>query len=501
MNRERLRAIYDSRNFKAQAELWTKRLTQHLEECLKGQGAVIRWRYPEEMVQSVGRSLDRRREGAGERSPAQQTLLLSELLEEFFQSATRLHSPNYMAHQVPPSIPVAGLWDGLGAVTNQASGIYEVNPLTSAVERVLVERLGAKVGWPKGDGFLTHGGSAANLTALLAARNRRYPGAWDQGLTGLAGKIPAIITGKDTHYSIARAAGIMGIGAERVLKAEIDDKRRLTAATLGEALQKAKSQGLDVFAVVASSGTTPVGAFDPILELAEVTRREGLWLHVDGAHGASALFSERHRAKLHGLEFADSLVWDAHKMLFVPSLSTFVLFREGEHSYSAFHQDAPYLFDKEALGMRPYDPSYRTLECTRRAQGLPLWAVWSLYGDDLFRDLVDVTFETGREFFELLKQADDFETLNEPEANILCFRHIPPAIKNASPEKISAFQAAIRQRLVQAGDFYITRTILEGQSVLRVTLINPFTERHHLESLLKHIRRLGKDLLSEKAYG
>jgi L-2,4-diaminobutyrate decarboxylase len=449
----------------------------------------LRWKHPTDLIDLAARALQ---VGASEPDAG-----FGELARLFLSEGHRLHSPHYMGHQVAVPIPAAGLFEVLGGFTNQGGAVYEMAPLATAIERVMVQRLSGLIGGPPGtfDGFATHGGSLANLTALVTARNLRYPGLWEAGVVALDRR-PAILVSRDSHYSVARAAGILGLGSRQVIPVPLDDRRRMRAGAASEALAGARANGLDVFAIVAASGSTPVGAFDPLDELADLAAREGLWLHVDGCHGASVLVSHRHRHRhlVAGVERADSLAWDAHKMLFVPALSTYLFYRNPAHSFATFSQDAPYLFDPEAPGLSAFDGAIRTVECTKRALSIGLWAAWTLHGEALFRDLVDVTLGLGRMFYELLREQPDFAPVHEPQANILCFRHLPERLRGATTESISAFQQALRRRLVEKGHYYITSTRLDGNMVLRVTLMHPLTERRHLEGLLAELRELGRDL-------
>src|SRR5690606_3885451 len=132
----------------------------------------------------------------------------------------------------------------------------------------------------------------------------------------------------------------------------------------------------------------------------------------------------------------DSLIWDAHKMLFVPALCAFVFYRNPEHRFEAFRQDAPYLFDPAAPGLADFDSGMKTIECTKRAAAFGLWGAWSLFGPELFGDLVDRTFDLGRVFYEKLTEADDFVPLHEPQCNIVAFRYVPAELREAPPEQI-----------------------------------------------------------------
>ena len=254
------------------------------------------------------------------------------------------------------------------AVTNQPIAIYDMGPWATAAEFALVERLGERIGWRRGEfaGLATHGGSLANLTALLTARNVTLKGVWQQGVASSSAP-PVLVVHADAHYSVARAAGVLGLGTNQVLRVGLDAQRRIDPQQLDDLLNDLRAKGHPVVAVVGCACSTPIGAFDRLDDVAEVCGRHGVWLHVDAAHGGAACLSGRHRHLVVGLERADSLVWDAHKMLFVPALCAFVFYRRAAHKFEAFQQDAPYLFDPAAPGLAEFDSGLRTLECTKRA--------------------------------------------------------------------------------------------------------------------------------------
>ncbi len=235
--------------------------------------------------------------------------------------------------------------------------------------------------------------------------------------------------------------------------------------------------------------------FSWIVEIADVCRRHEVWLHVDAAHGGAACFSPKYRHLVNGLELADSLIWDAHKMLFVPALCAFVFYKNKEHRFEAFRQDAPYLFDPSAPGLADFDSGLMTIECTKRAAAFGLWGVWSLFGPQLFADMVDVTFDLGRTFYEKLTDAADFQPLHEPECNIVVFRHVPQELQDAAPERLGQFQLDLRREIIRSGEFYIVATKVKGIGALRFTIINPLTEARHLDRLMDTLRKMGRQLL------
>jgi glutamate/tyrosine decarboxylase-like PLP-dependent enzyme len=565
--RDRIRLAYDPNLMRTAGERLMEQLATHLAEVQSSSGRVLNWAPPTENIARAAHLAD------AAIDPVDPTELISHfetLVREMLSRGHNLHDPRYVGHQVPAPIPLAGLFDAVGSVTNQVMAVYEMGPWSTAVEQAMVAKLAGFLGWRDGNyaGFVTHGGSLANLNALLVARNVALGDCWENGVAGsspvasprlcgerpgvkgdfgerLAPDInqptdegfssvvlrpelnleeepitrsplsrregtsqaprsnaapvlgsPVIVVQADAHYSISRAAGILGLGTKHVVKVGLDERRRMDVAELDRTLTQLKSQGHPIVAVVACSCSTPIGAFDRLNDVADVCEKHGVWLHVDAAHGGSALLSERHRSLVAGLERADSLVWDAHKMMFVPALCAFLFFKQKRHSYAAFQQNAPYLFDPSSLGMAEYDVGLRTFECTKRAAVYGLWGVWSLFGPQLFADLVDVTFELGQQFYQKLLAAPDFTPLHEPQCNIVTFRHVPLEMLDATPERLGEFQRTLRRTVIESGEFYLVATNLNGVDALRVTLINPLTTVEHLDQLLDTLRRQGRHVLS-----
>ncbi len=153
------------------------------------------------------------------------------------------------------------------------------------------------------------------------------------------------------------------------------------------------------------------------------------------------------------------------------------------------------MFDPAAPGLADYDSSMKTVECTKRAAAFGLWGVWSLFGRQLFADMVDVTFSLGRTFYEKLLAAGDFVPLHEPQCNIVVFRHIPAELRDAPAERVGEFQLELRRRIIESGEFYIVPFKRDGVGALRVTIINPLTTPAHLDQLMDALRRQGRQLL------
>jgi L-2,4-diaminobutyrate decarboxylase len=343
-------------------------------------------------------------------------------------------------------------------------------------------------------GLVTSGGTLANLTGLLAARNVTLGDSWTAGLSGRR-PAPVLVVHADAHYSVTRSAGILGLGTDQIVPAALDLHRRLDANHLEALLKDMRSRGVPIVAISAAACATPIGAFDPLDEIADVCRRHEVWLHVDAAHGGALAFSSRHRHLLAGIERADSVVCDAHKMMFMPALCAMLFYRNPAHRLAAFHQEAPYLFDPLMPQLAEYDSGVANLECTKRAVAFGVWGVWSLLGPQIFADMVDVTIDLAQQFHAILADADDFETLHEPQCNIVAFRHLPLALRDAPAERIDLFQLRLRRKVIESGEFYLVQSRLDGRPVLRTTMMNPLTTMDDLRSLLDCLRRTGRELL------
>jgi L-2,4-diaminobutyrate decarboxylase len=368
----------------------------------------------------------------------------------------------------------------VSALVNNGMAVYEMGPASVPIELAVVEWMCNALGMPRGaGGVLTSGGSLGNLTALLAMRQTKAGfDVWREGTS----KPLAVIVSSDAHYSIARALSVMGLGEVGAIAAPIDAHHRMTARAVEDALARAGDR--TVIGIVAAAGSTATGAFDPLDELADVAERHALWLHVDAAHGGGVCVSPSQRGKLRGIERADSVVWDAHKLLMMPALITGVLFKREAHTYAAFAQEASYLFAGRANPQDTWwDLGQRTLECTKRAMSIELWTALRSRGVQWFSDVVDRQFALAQALAAKVQAAPDFELALAPETNIVCFRHTGGA-------DLDAHNRAIKKRVVEDGRFYIVGTQLPSGYHLRTTLMNPLTETRDLDDLLVHVRSL-----------
>jgi len=476
-----INSVYDPEIFRQAGHRLVDQLTDYLLAARKGEMPVL----PE----PPPAALADRYQQSDPAEPAPDALkCLDNRVQELIEQGIHLQHPGYIGHQVGAPLPAASLAELVAGVFNQSMAVSEMSPSATQIERQTARWLCNLVGWDKeADGVFTSGGSLGNLTALLVARNHATGGAaWQNGVR--SGPPLAILVSEHAHYSVARSAGILGMGQENVIRVPVDRQFCMNAAALAECYRAAMTQGRKVVAVVASAGTTATGSFDPLRKIGEFCRAQGVWFHVDGAHGASVLLSPQYRSLADGIELADSVIWDAHKMLFMPGLATALLFRQGAHGYEAFTQEASYLFGRHTLP--EYDLGLRTIECTRPMQAWKLWISFQLYGTRGVGALVTQKLDLARTFAARLRAQPDFELLVEPMCNILCFRHIPEGARREalSVEMLNEHQAKVRQRVVASGKFFLVQTRIGEALYLRCTLMNAHTTAQDLERLLELIR-------------
>lgn len=429
------------------------------------------WEEPEAMLASWA-----------DRFGAEPEAAFPDLLPEILRRSNDLLHPRFVGHQCTTALPLAALAGMAGQFLNNGSAVYEMGPVNVAMERQLIRWMAGLAGFgPEADGVFTSGGSSGNLTALLAARQAAAEGnIWRSGV----GSEPplAVLASAQCHYSIRRSAAVMGLGEDAVVPVEVDQKFHMTAEGFRAALAEARRRGRRPFLLAANGCSTATGSYDDLEQAADWAASAGLWLHVDGAHGAGALLSPKYRPLLRGLERADSFIWDAHKNMLMPALITGVVFREGGHSFEAFSQKASYLFEKSA-SEEWYNYAHRTMECTKTMMGMRLFVSLAAYGTDFFGGYVTAAWDLAREFAARLRSAGDFEIAVEPESNIVCFRYL----KEGEPD-LDSLQRRIRRTLLEQGRFYVVQTELSGRTWLRCTLINPRTQISTLEDLIVEIR-------------
>lgn len=363
-------------------------------------------------------------------------------------------------------------------------------------------------------GAFCSGGTIANITALWVARNKAlranssfksvekeglFKAMKHYGYDGLA-----VLVSERGHYSLKKAADVLGLGQEGLVAVKTDANNRIIVDDLKAKIVELEKQNIKPIAVIGVAGTTETGNVDPLPEIAEVCQAHGCHFHVDAAWGGATLMSNHHRHLLNGVEMADSVTIDAHKQLYIPMGAGMVLFKDPDAMKSIEHH-AQYILRKGSK-----DLGSHTLEGSRSGMAMLVYAAMHIISRPGYELLIDQSIEKARYFADLIKQQDDFELVSEPELCLLTYRYLPPFIREALAkaegsqkeqlnELINELTQFIQKRQRETGKSFVSRTRLNPDQwqrmntiVFRVVLANPLTTKEILSSVLDEQREIAK---------
>ena len=469
MGNELLKMVYSPENFRKRGHELVDQLADHLSASLNGTSEkVIRWNLPEDEYAYWESFLEN-----GD---------VSRLFPKIIEHSTHVHNPKYIGHQVGPPAPMASLAGLISALLNNGMAVYEMGMAPTAMERIIIEFICRKIGYDGNSrGFLTSGGTLANLTALLSARKAILKhDIWNEGNHQELG----IMVCEEAHYCIERAAKIMGLGTKGIIKIPATDGFTMDVSLLEEYYQKALKDKLTIFAIVGSAPSTATGIYDNLEAIARFASKHNIWFHVDGAHGGASIFSPKYKAIVKGIELADSVVIDGHKMMMMPTITTALLFKNGNHSHTTFSQKADYLLE-QSENEDWYNLAKRTFECTKTMMSIQWYALLKTYGEAVFDAYVTTLYDLGHYFGERIEKEPQLELAVRPMSNIVCFRYVTDSLNK---DELNRLNESIRQQILEEGEYYIVQTKLRGIHYLRTTIMNPFTTPDHLELLLDKVK-------------
>lgn len=379
-------------------------------------------------------------------------------------------SPRFMAYIPGGALFHSALGDLLAATSNKYSGFASASPGAVRLENACVAWLAEIIGYPpNAGGTLTSGGSIANLTAIVAARDSRDP---DGG--------GAIYSTRFAHYCVDKALHIAGRSQSPKRLIETDEHCHMSPAALEQALKRDHDDGIQPWLVIASAGTVDTGAIDPLPEIADLCARYGAWFHVDGAYGGLFALCDEGRGKLRGIERADSVALDPHKTLFLPYGTGAVLVRDGHLLRDAFSASGEYI---RPLGESEVGPSPADLspELTRHFRALRLWLPLQLAGIAAFRAAQAEKLALARYFHERLARIEGFDPGPMPELSVVAFRYLP---RQGDPE---AFNQALLKYLQQEGRVMLSGTRIDGRFLLRCAILSFRSHLEHVDEALHAI--------------
>lgn len=383
-------------------------------------------------------------------------------------------SGGHLAYIPGGGIYYAALGDYLADVFNRYAGVFYASPGAVRMENVLIRWMCDLVGYgPGSHGNLTTSGSLANMIAMVVARDAKGINAAD---------IPesVIYLSKQTHHSVDKGIRVAGLGECIVRHIPLDDKFKIVPDSLGKLIEDDKAAGLNPFMVVASAGTTDVGAIDPLIETGEIAEQNGLWYHIDAAYGGFFILTEEGKDKLKGLDKADSLIIDPHKGLFLPYGLGVVLVKDVEDLKRSFRFDAHYMQDA-FTDPDELSPAELSPELTKHFRGLRLWLPLKLHGLAPFRACLEEKLLLAK-YFHAEVQKLGFESRLEPELSVVVYRFVPNA------GDANEFNRRLLEEVLSDGRIFISSTMLEGDFTLRFACLAFRTHLKTVDTLLEILR-------------
>jgi aromatic-L-amino-acid/L-tryptophan decarboxylase len=365
--------------------------------------------------------------------------------------------------------------------------------LASKIELETVRWIAERVGWGESfGGTFTSGGNEANFSGMALALAAKFPAAVEEGVASIGAR-PVLYASNESHHSLDKSAGLLGIGRKALRRIGVNSSLQMDPVLLERAVAEDRAAGNAPFCVVATAGTTNSGIVDDLVATAAVCRRQDLWLHVDGAFGAAAVFSDKHRELVKGIELADSITVDPHKWLVVPFAAGVILTRQPKMLEQAFSVASPYM--PKAAGAVLPDNARISTQWTRRMNSLKLWLTLRIHGRQAYEEHIDRQVRLAREFAKWVETSEEFELAAPVMLTIVNFRL--EGVRGA--EETARVHGALVEEVTRDGQRWISDTMVNGASVLRMMVISYLTEERHLQALWDALRAAARKVLAREA--
>ncbi|CAG9863233.1 unnamed protein product [Phyllotreta striolata] len=375
---------------------------------------------------------------------------------------------------------------------------YEVAPVFTLMEKQVIKEVCRMIGPQWEDGLFCPGGSFANGIAVNLARFRRYPDVKSHGASHLPRLI--VLASEECHYSIYKFAAFLGIGENNVCRVLTDDIGRIVPSDMEKKIAENIEQGAVPIMAVATLGTTVRGAFDPINEIAEICKKHNMWLHIDAAWGGGLIFSQKHRAKLNGIERANSLVVNPHKLLAVPQQCSLLLVKDPKILLECYSRGAEYLFQKDKHYDRSYDLGDKYLQCGRKCDVFKFWFMWKAKGSSGFANHIDTLMDVAEYFEQQVNNRPEFLLVSERQYMNVCFWYLPRYLRSKTNilengSQLHKVAPQIRAFMIKCGSVMLGYQPLKGlPNFFRFVSQNSALTRTDVDFILDHIQEIGDAL-------
>ncbi|HEV2399214.1 MAG TPA: pyridoxal-dependent decarboxylase [Candidatus Sulfotelmatobacter sp.] len=401
-------------------------------------------------------------------------------------AASRAQNGRFFGYVLGSGEPVAATADLLASVLNQNVTAWRSGPAAVMIEKTVVRWLAEAINCPGYHGYLTGGGSSANLMGLAMAREAILPA----NETGVSfGTV--VYASEEIHMSIPKSIALLGIGRDNLRLIPTDASLRIELAALEAQIKLDRAAGKTPLAVVASAGTVKTGAIDPLARIADIAHEHGLWFHIDGAYGALAAIAEPE--KFVGMNRADSISLDPHKWLYQPLDCGCLLYRDSQAGQKAFSHSGDYARTLSADPIEGFAFFEESLELSRRFRALKLWLSLRYHGLAAFRESIRKDLRQARHLAELIRGEPELEVVAVGELSALCFRYVGRV--QHSPDELNSLNAALLPRLLQRGRVYLSNASVNGQFCLRACIVNHRTKDADLEEVIHEVLAAGSELM------
>lgn len=383
------------------------------------------------------------------------------------------------------------LGDWITSLCNSTMHTYQVGPVATLMELEVIHQCNALIGFDQGEGVMVAGGSQANLIGMMLARQRALPTLKTTGFATSGAPILRAYVSDQAHYSFQRAANLLGVGTDNLIKVESDSQGRIRSDSLERSILQDIEQGFTPFFIGLTAGTTVVGAFDSVVDGSAIARKHCIWLHIDGAWGAPVLFSEHHKALLKDSGLADSLTWDAHKLMNVPITAALILVKEpGRLEEAIAGGGGDYLFHDDVNA--PYNLGEKSIQCGRRADALKVWLSWKALGNQGFANKVDELQTLKSACVEMIQSRNALEIIGPTSYLNVLFRYKADSVD--SEVELAELNKSICKLMVARGGPHVDYAQYKGRTGIRLILGNAAVNAEHIEDLLNYCESLGVEL-------
>lgn len=454
---------------------------RHMTACVMDYGDAFLENLPAMDTFETERGLSRLLDQAFEETPRDVDALMAELGEAMLREGINPASGGHLGYIPGGGLYPAALGDYFADVCNRYSGVAFASPGAAKLELQLVRWMCELVGYPpESGGDLTSGGSMANLSAIVTAREEMQVRARDV-------ENGCIYMTEDAHHCIDKALRAAGLADSRKRLVPMDGRFRMDAGALEQMIAADLEAGFRPWLLIGSAGTTDTGAIDPVDTLADIAEEHSLWLHIDAAYGGFFLLCEEGREVLKGLHRSHSIVLDPHKGMFLPYGSGAVLVRDVHTLARAYSYEADYMQDA-ATDAGNYSPADLSLELSRPFRGLRFWLPMKLFGLAPFRAALAEKMWLARYFHEQLSGAPGWEMGPYPELSVVTYRYVP---RNGDAND---FNRRLVDAVQQDGRVFISSTMIDGKFVLRLAVLHFRTHRSTIDYLLEFLKKKAREL-------